>query len=108
MPIDFLAVASLLGLIVAGIFIIYSMAMFKEWIGTNIGKFRNKQLLAGMVKRRLENNDYELVQFIFDEKEEQFLDAEMMVARNIDTELQEQFDMQKSAHPNVMIQELTH
>lgn len=89
MPIEIIAIATLLGLAILGVVILYTITMFREWVQAHIGNYRTKQLFSGMVRQHLESGDYKLVQFIFDDEKAKFLEAEAIQASSIDDELDE-------------------
>lgn len=103
MPIPLAAILAIVGAAVVGIVILYSITMFREWVQTNIGNLRNRQILSGLVRERLKNGDFKLVQFLFDEEKERFVKAEAVQASLLDDELEGKLEKD-----NVLIEPIKH
>lgn len=92
MPVEWIAIlAAAAIIIVATKVIVYTLSMARNWIRERIGSFRNRQIVTGAVKERLDNGDFKIVPFIFDSKIEKIVDATGVEAEILDYDLESAF-----------------
>ncbi len=83
---------TLLALAVTTVVLIYTLSMFKEWIKTNVGNYRNRQLLSGLIRDRLSNGDYKIIPFLYDQANKQVVKNEVYQTKLIEDALDEKFE----------------
>ena len=83
---------TLLALAVTTIVLIYTLSMFRDWVKTNVGNYRNRQIISGLVRERLNNSDYKIVPFLYDQKGKNVIKNEVYQTKIIDEELDEKFE----------------
>lgn len=83
---------TLLALAVTAVVLIYTLSMFRDWVRTNIGNYRNREILSGLVRERLSNGDFKVVPFLYDQKKKNVIKNNVYQAELFDEELEEQVD----------------
>jgi len=78
-------------ILAATVVVIYTLSALKEWIRERIGIFRNRQIVTGALRDRLETGHYKVIPFIFDERADVVLDTDHIEAEQLDEELEEKF-----------------
>jgi hypothetical protein len=91
MPIDIITIATLLGIAIATLVLLYTLTMFRDWVKTRIGNERNKQILAGAIKEPLENGDIKIISFLYNSQKQEVMDKEAVQAADIEDEFDEKF-----------------
>lgn len=81
--------ATLVGIVVTTIVLIFTLSMFREWVRTKIGKNRNQQIISGLVRERLKTGDFKVTQFLYDESSSKFVDTEAVKAEILSEDLDE-------------------
>ena len=72
--------------------LVYTLSTLRDWISNKIGNFRNRQIITGAVRERLEMGDYKIYPFVFDEAEDRVLETANIETKAIDEELEEKFN----------------
>jgi hypothetical protein len=83
---------TLLALAVTVVVLVYTLSMFKDWVRTNVGNLRNRQIVSGLVRERLENGDYKIIPFLYDQENKDVLENQVYQTKLIDEELEERFE----------------
>lgn len=91
MPIEWGIFLTATLLLAATAVIVYALATLNEWISSRIGVYRNRQIIAGALRNRLENGNYKVIPFIFDETEDDVLETDHIEAEMLDEELTKKF-----------------
>ena len=81
----------LAGILIGAVVLIFTLAMFRDWVKNHLGKYRNRQLLTGLVRDRLESGDYKITRFLFDEDIKEFVEADAIRASSLDQDLEDKF-----------------
>ncbi len=83
---------ALLALVVTTVVLIYTLSMFRDWVRTNVGNIRNRQIVSGLVRERLQNGDYKIIPFLYDQKKKSVIKSEVYQTPLIDDDLEREFE----------------
>lgn len=83
---------TLLALAITTVVLIFTLSMFRDWLRTNVGNIRNRQIISGLVRERLHNGDYKIVPFLYDQKKKEVIKSEVYQTKLIDEALEEKFE----------------
>lgn len=70
---------------------VFTLSALRDWIDSRIGSFRNRQIVAGALRERLQTKGYKVYPFIYDEQEDSVLDVDHVQAKALDEKLEEKF-----------------
>jgi hypothetical protein len=89
--IDWTVILTAAAVLAATVILIYTLSTLKEWVRERVGFFRNRQIIAGALRDRLETGNYRIVPFIYDEETDTVLDTELVEAQEVDNDLEQRF-----------------
>lgn len=91
MPIEWGVILTAAALIAATVIAVYALSTLKDWIANRIGIYRDRQIIAGALRDRLENGNYRVVPFIYDLKEKETIETDHIEAEKFDEKLEQKF-----------------
>lgn len=82
---------TLLAVAVTTVVLMYTLAMFRDWVKTHVGNYRNRELLSGLLRERLDNGDYKVVPFLFDKHKKEVLEKDAYQTPFLDEDIEDKF-----------------
>ena len=91
MPLDLGLILAAAALLAATVVIVYTLSNLREWVRERVGVFRNRQIIAGALRDRLENGNFRVIPFIYDDGADVLLDNDAIETKTLDNEMEEKF-----------------
>ena len=79
---------TILAVAAATVVVIFTLSLFRDWVKNNIGNMRNKDILSGFVRDRMQSGDYKVVTFLYDQKEKEIKKRHVFETPLFDEELE--------------------